>query len=149
MGMTVAHDEIIAMCRILGVPGKFVYAIHPDSFNRLQKLVGTKRIVHEKDVVFEDNTTVPLDGSDFISVWLSYDTKDVCYYVDVKHSDVKGTNATLLMVAIGVIAGLVDFIENPLKHKGAYSVLDLNNDNLLKIVSSYMEIKKIEVPKSK
>lgn len=148
MGMTVAHDEIIAMCRILEVPGKFVYAIHPDSFNRLQKLVGPDRVVRERDVVFEDNTTVPLDGSDCIGVWLMYESEDVCYYTDVKHSSAKGTNATLLMVAIGVVASLIDFLETPLKHKGAYSVLDLNNDNLLKIVSNYMEIKKIRVPKA-
>jgi homospermidine synthase len=142
IGMTVAHDEIIAMCRILEVPGKFIYAIHPKSFTRLQGLVGTGRQVSEKDVVFEDNTTVPLDGSDCIGVWLIYDEQSVCYHSDVKHSSVKGTNATLFMVAVGVIAGLIDSIENPLEHKGAYSVLDLNNENILRIVSEYMEVKK-------
>jgi homospermidine synthase len=149
LGMTVAHDEIIAMCRLLEVPGKFIYAIHPDSFNRLQKLVGLNRIIHEKDVVFEDNITVPLDGSDFISAWLVYDSKSVCYYVDVEHRSVKGTNATLLMVAIGAIATLVDSVDNPIKYKGVYSILDLNTDDLLKIVSNYMEIKKLEVKKPK
>ncbi|MEN9621751.1 MAG: hypothetical protein RLZZ67_185 [Candidatus Parcubacteria bacterium] len=143
MGMTVAHDEIIAMCRILEVPGKFIYAIHPDSFNRLQKMVETTRIIEEKNVVFENNTTVPLDGSDCIGVWLNHESQSICYYVEMKHSDVKGTNATLFMVAVGAIAGLVDFVDNPLKQEGTYSVLDLNTDNVLKIVSEYMEIKKI------
>ena len=149
MGMTVAHDEIIAMCRLLEVPGKFVYAIHPESFNRLLKIVGPNREVHEKDILFEDNIAVPLEGSDFISVWLMYDSKNVCYYVDVEHESVKGTNATLLMVAIGAIATLIDSVDNPIKYKGVYSVLDLNTDDLLKIVSSYMEIKKLEVTKAK
>jgi homospermidine synthase len=147
VGMTVAHDEIIAMCNILKVPGKFVYAIHPDSFNRLHKMVGLNRIVHEENVVFEDNIVTPLDGSDFISVWLMYDSKDICYHVEVEHQNVKGTNATLFMVAIGAIAALIDSLDNPLE-KGVYSVLDLNTDNLLKIVSNYMDIKKKEVIKS-
>ncbi len=135
------------MCRILEVPGKFVYAIQPKSLDRLQKLVGEGREVYEKDIVFEDNCLVPLGGSDCIGIWLIYDSKDVCYYVDVKHSDIKGTNATLMMVAIGVLAGLIDFVDNSLRHKGAYSVGHLNTDNFLKIVSNYMEIKMKEVIK--
>lgn len=144
LGMTVSHDEVIAMARLLEIPGKFVYAIHPISLERMLKLVESKKDIEERDIVFEENTSIPLDGSDCVGVWLKYPIKDVCYYLDVKHSSVKGTNATLFMVAVGVIAGLIDFIENPLKENGVYSVLDLNNENFLKIVSRYMEILKYE-----
>jgi len=149
MGMVVAHDEIIAMCRILEVPGKFIYAIHPKSLSRLRKLVGSGREVDEKDIVFENNSLVPLDGSDCIGIWLMYDSKSICYFVDVKHSKIKGTNATLMMVAIGVLAGLIDYVDHSLRHKGTYSVGDLSSENFLKIVSEYMEIKKKEIVKRK
>jgi homospermidine synthase len=142
MGMIVSHDEVIAMSRLLEVPGKFVYAIHPTSLNRLMKLMKMGEEIGEDDLVFEDNTIVALDGSDCVGVWLKYQDKDICYAIDIKHSDIRGTNATLFMVAVGVIAGLVDFIENPLKDHGVYSVLDLNNENFLRVVSKHLKIEK-------
>ena len=142
LGMLVSHDEVIAMSRILEVPGRFIYAIHPLSLARMKKLLKKSKPVSEAEIIFEENTLIPLDGSDCIGVWLKYQNKDVCYYLDVEHSDIKGTSATLFMVAVGVIAGLLDLLENPLLEKGVHSVLDLNNDHFLSITSQHLKIHK-------
>ena len=142
MGMLVSHDEVIAMSRLLEIPGRFIYAIHPVSFDRMKKLLKERKSIDETEVIFEENTTVPLDGSDCIGVWLKYPDKDVCYYIDIKHSEIKGTSATLFIVAVGVVAGLLDLLKNPLLENGVYSVLDLDNDNFLKITSQYIKIQK-------
>lgn len=143
MGMPVSHDEVIAMSRILEIPGRFIYAIHPLSLDRIKKILKEGKPVSEAEMVFEENTLVPLDGSDCIGIWLKYPDKEVCYYIDIKHSEIKGTSATLFMVAVGVVAGLLDMLENPLLENGVYSVLDLNNDNFLTITSQHIKIKKV------
>jgi len=146
MGMLVAHDEIIAMSRILEIPGEFIYAIHPISTDRLQ-ILSKKGKITEDDISYMNNISNPLHGSDFIALWLNYSNKKVCYYLEVDHESIKGTNATLYMVAVGVVAGLIDFIENPPIDKGVLSVFELNNHAFLQIVSRYIPIKKIEILK--
>ncbi|MEI6237951.1 MAG: saccharopine dehydrogenase NADP-binding domain-containing protein [bacterium] len=144
MGMTVSHDEVITMSRVLEVPGKFIYAIHPVSLKRLKDLSDSGLMIGEEQITYLDNVSTPLSGSDFIGVWLNYDDKRVCYYIDVEHASVQGTNATLFLVAVGVVAGLLDFIENKYLEKGVLSVFDLNNKNFLEIVSRHVPIRKYE-----
>ncbi len=149
-GMIVPHDEIIMLSYDLGVPGKFVYAIHEESFARLVDIVhmaGNKREVADHELILEDNVHTPLTGSDCIGAWLCYDDKDVCYYMDVPHENHKGTNATLFLVAVGALAGLLDFMQDTSLEKQVYFVSDLNTDNILKTVARYAEIKKVIVEK--
>lgn len=142
MGMIVAHDEIITMSNQLEIPGKFVYSIHPTSLKRLQDLA-KKGDIEEKDIIFMDNVNLAVEGSDFIGVWLNYHDKRVCYYVEVEHPSVEGSNATLYLVAIGVLAGLLSFIEKPINENGVFSVSILNNDNYIDILSRYITVNKI------
>ena len=142
MGMLVSHDEVITMSRILEIPGRFIYAIHHLSLDRMKKLFKDGKPVNETEIIFEENTLIPLDGSDCICVWLKYPDKDVCYYIDIEHSEIKGTSATLFMVAVGVVAGLLDLLKNPILENGVYSALDLNNDNFLTITSQHIKIQK-------
>lgn len=141
-GMLVPHDEVIAMSRILEIPGRFLYAIHPLSLDRIKKLLKEGKPVNETEIIFEENTSVSLDGSDCIGVWLKYLDKNICYYIDIEHSEIKGTSATLFMVAVGVLAGLLDLLKNPFLENGVYSALDLNNDNFLAITSQHIKIQK-------
>ncbi len=147
-GMIVPHDEIIMLSYDLGVPGKFVYALHEDSFNKLVDLAHLTeggRLVSDDKMILEDNVHTPLTGSDCIGVWLYYDNKSVCYYMDVPHENHKGTNATLFLVAVGALAGLLDFMSNDNLKKGVHFVSDLNTDNILETVAKYAEIKKVVV----
>jgi homospermidine synthase len=144
-GMIVPHDEIIMLSYDLKVPGKFVYALHEDSFNKLidaAHLAANQRDMVEHQMILEDNVHTPLMGSDCIGAWLYYDDKKVCYYMDVPHTNHKGTNATLFLVAVGALAGLLDFMSNPSLTNGVHFVSDLNTDNILSIVSKYAEIQK-------
>jgi homospermidine synthase len=141
-GMLISHDEVITMCRIMEIPGRFIYAIHPLSLERLKRMVEEGKPVTDDDLVFEENTLIPLDGSDCIGVWLRYPDKDVCYYIDVEHASIKGTSATLYLVAVGVVAGMLDLLKNPILSNGVYSALDLNNANFLEITSQHVKIRK-------
>ena len=143
-GMIVPHDEVITMSRILEIPGKFIYAIHPSSLSELVKVSNKKSFVKEEDIDYIDNISEPLLGSDCIGVWLKYVDKNICYFFDVQNSKIHGTNSTLFLVGVGVAAGLIDYIQNPLLENGVYSALELNNENFLKIVSEHVEIKKYE-----
>lgn len=142
-GMVVPHDEIVTMSRSMEIPGKFVYAIHPESLEKLQTLTHMQEKVTEDDLEYLDNIEVPLNGSDCIGVWLIYADKRVCYYIDLKHQDVVGTNATLFLVALGVIAGLVDFVHNPLLERGVLTPIDLNTKVFLDVVSNHVAFAKI------
>ncbi len=146
-GMIVSHDEVITMSRTLEIPGKFIYAIHPASLERILNLVrgGTK--IKEEDVIFLDNVQTPLRGSDMIGVWLYYDNKSVCYYTNLLHSDVTGTNATLHLVAVGFLAGFIDFYINPLLDNGVLTSGDLDNETFLQIVQNHVDFKKIIINK--
>jgi homospermidine synthase len=141
-GMVVPHDEVITLARFLEIPGKFVYAIHPDSLSKLVKIANIKTTVKECDIEYLDNISQPLSGYDYIGVWLKYPNKMVCYYFSVDNSNVEGTNATLFLVGVGVVAGLIDFIQNPFLDNGVYSALELNNENFLKLVSNHVKVKK-------
>lgn len=144
-GMIVPHDEIIMLSYDLKVPGKFVYALHADSFNKLidvAHLAVNQREVAEHQMILEDNVHTPLTGSDCIGVWLYYDDKKVCYYMDIPHINHRGTNATLFLVAVGALAGLLDFMSNPNLTNGVHFVSDLDTDNILAMVSQYAEIQK-------
>ena len=147
-GMIVPHDEIIMLSYDLGVPGKFVYAIHEESFSRLVDMVhmaDNKREVADYELILEDNIHTPLTGSDCIGVWLYYDDKNVCYYMDVPHENHKGTNATLFLVAVGALAGLFDCMQDTSLKKQVHFVSDLSTENILKTVAKYAEIKKVVV----
>lgn len=139
-GMVVPHDEIISMSNILEIPGKFVYAIHPNSLDALEDKYKKGEKITEDDMIFLDNVSQKLSGSDLIGVWLNYDDKRVLYYSEVHHKDIVGTNATLHMVAIGVLAGLLDFIENPLLEKGVLSAHELNNERFMNVVREHMNV---------
>ena len=144
-GMIVPHDEIIMLSYELKVPGKFVYALHEDSFNKLIDVVHLapdQRNVAEHQMILEDNVHTPLAGSDCIGVWLYYDDKKVCYYMDVPHVNHQGTNATLFLVAVGALAGLLDLMSNPKLTNSVHFVSDLDTENILAIVSQYVEIHK-------
>ncbi len=143
LGMLVAHDEIIIMSNQMEIPGKFIYAIHPESLKKLQWLTRSKKNVSEESVrVLRNDDNSRIEGSDFIGVWLNYEHKKVCYHVEMGHPEVKGSNATLYLVAIGVLAGLVTFMEKPVLDRGVFSVSILNNDNYIDIISRYISINK-------
>ncbi len=144
-GMIVPHDEIIMLSYDLKVPGKFVYALHEDSFNKLvdvAHLTEGGRFTASDQMILEDNVHTPLDGSDCIGVWLYYDDKKVCYYMDVPHQEHVGTNATLFLVAVGTLAGLLDLMSDTSLPNGVHFVSDLNTENILKTTSQYAEIHK-------
>ncbi len=146
LGMIVPHDEIISFAHQLEIPGKFIYALHPLSQNRLIELANKKGYskVSEEDIFFADNISTPLLGSDLITFWLSYEDKKVCYYVDVEHQHIKGTSATLFMVAVGVLSGLLTFITKPPLENSTYLAADLDTDIYLENVKKNMNIRCIE-----
>ncbi len=144
-GMIVPHEEILSMSRIMGIPGKFVYAIHPVSLERLEKRLSLSPDICESDVTFLDNINNKVVGSDLIGIWLLYENKKVCYFCETQHKDFDKTNATLFLVAVGVMVGILEFIENPLLENGVFFVQDLNNENFMKIVGEYLEIKKVVI----
>lgn len=142
-GMVVSHDEIITMSRTLEIPGKFVYAIHPSSLRMLLRIIKSGRVPKEEDMIFLDNVDERLSGSDLVGVWLNYDNKKVCYFTEIRHKDILGTNATLYLVAVGFLAGLIDFIINPLLEPGVLNAADLDNKTFLQIVDKYVSFKSI------
>ncbi len=147
LGMLIPHDEVIAMSRMLEIPGKFIYAIPQYSLNKIIEIIKNKKEIKEEDLIYLDNVNHKLTGSDFIGVWLNYDDKDVCYYFDVDHESIVGTNATLYLVAVGVLAGLVDIINNNFLDKGILSASDLNHENFLDVIQKYVQLQKIVIKK--
>lgn len=139
-GMIVPHDEVISLSRVLEVPGKFVYAIHSNSFSLIKEKYNNKGSVTEEDILFYDNVETHLHGSDLVGVWLFYSDRKVCYYIDLDHESVIGTSATLYLVAVGVVAGLITFMESNLLDKGTMISSDLNNEKFLQIVSEHVVI---------
>ena len=140
LGMIVSHDEILSLSQLLGIPGQFVYAIHPLSLKRLRTIHSQYGTVAEAELTMLDNTTIPLDGSDKIGVWLNYTESRVCRWCEVFHKDITGTNATLFMVAVGVLAHLLDFIQTHPRRPGVSNVDGMNTSTLLKMVNKHIRI---------
>ena len=143
LGMIVSHDEIIALSQHFGIPGQFIYAIHPLSLRRLQTIYFERGTVDECDISEIDNTTTHISGSDRIGAWLNYEDRRVCWWCEVLHKNASGTNATLFMVAVGVLAHLLDYIQAHPGKPGVTGVHDLNTTRLLCIVNQYMNINEI------
>lgn len=143
LGMIVTHEEIIALSQHFGIPGKFIYAIHPLSLRRLQAIYSERGTVAESDVAEIDNAATHIYGSDRIGAWLNYDEGRVCWWCEVNHKDAIGKNATLFMVAVGVLALLLDYLQEHPGKSGVTGVHDLNTSRLLRTVKQYMNINEI------
>ena len=72
LGIVVPHEEIIFMAQRFKVPSKFIYAIHPHSFEKLKALYDKNGTVEEDELDYVDNNSCPLNGSDLIGVWFRY-----------------------------------------------------------------------------
>ncbi|MBM9535721.1 hypothetical protein [Desulfobulbus alkaliphilus] len=140
LGMIVPHDEIISLSQYFGIPGQFVYAVHPLSLERLRSIYAARGTVQELELTLLNNIDTPLQGSDTIGVWLKYRDYRVGCWCQVFHKDVIGTNATLYMVAVGVLASLLEFLRTYRSSPGVSSVDDLNTERLLGTVKRYMQI---------
>jgi homospermidine synthase len=138
--MIVPHDEIISLSQYFGIPGQFVYAVHTLSLQRLRTIYADNGTVQESELTLLDNIGTPLLGSDTIGVWLDYTDYRVGCWCQVFHKDVIGTNATLFMVAVGVLASLLEFLQAYPSMPGVSSVEDLNTERLLGTVKRYMQI---------
>lgn len=149
LGIVVPHEEIIFMAHRFKVPSRFIYAIHPNSFEKLKELYDKNGTVKENELDYIENNSCPLNGSDLIGVWLRYPDKSICQYCEMENEKIRGANATQYMVAIGVIVGLREFITNPIRQHGVYHVHDLHNGRFMDWVAKYLAILTIEVPSSR
>jgi len=105
-GFLVLHEENITVGRALGLPSRFIYALHPQTMNYLDERYRQNGTLHEQDIELGDNITQRLDGSDLVGVCLDYPRQRVYYINRLPNSAVIGTNATCAQVAIGIFAAL-------------------------------------------
>jgi homospermidine synthase len=123
-GCLVIHEENLSVSQKYDLPSKFIYAVHPQTMEKLLRTYKKEKNVHRKDLELADNINTVLDGSDNIGVLLQYPNKKVYYFNTVANTSVIGTSATYTQVAVGVFAALFVLLFDKLK-KGTYFVEDL------------------------
>ncbi|MBM3858214.1 MAG: hypothetical protein FJ395_01040 [Verrucomicrobia bacterium] len=111
----VLHEENLTVGRTLGVPSRFLYAIHPRTMRHLIARHREKGTLHARDIEQVDNVTERLEGTDFIAVCLEYPRQRVYYVNQFPNSAVLGANATCAQVAVGVFAGVFTLLYDNLK----------------------------------
>ena len=139
MGAIVAHDEIMSLGSKYSIPAQFIYAINQPTLNFLMTKLAKKQIISEDDLVFADNTKVNIIGQDSIGIILSYSNKKIIYSNTMHHANFLGTNATLMQVAIGVLAGLKEILQRNVPHGINYPE-NLIIDSAFDTISNHMKI---------
>ncbi|MFH1024376.1 MAG: saccharopine dehydrogenase NADP-binding domain-containing protein [Planctomycetota bacterium] len=141
-GFLVLHEENLTMGRALGIPSKFLYAIHPRTMRFLvERFRRTGRIL-EGDLELGDNLSIPLAGSDTVGVCLEYPRRRVYYMNRVDNTTIVGTNATCLQVATGIYAALFTLLLDRLPNR-ILSVGDLYESLYKNVLFNNMRVEEI------
>lgn len=105
-GMLVLHEENLTLGHALGVPSKFIYALHPQTMRYLRARYRREGNLELDTLEIGDNLTRRLGGTDLVGVCLHYPRRRVYYVNRMPNDAVIGTNATCAQVAIGIYAAL-------------------------------------------
>lgn len=114
-GFLVLHEENLTLGRAIGVPSRFIYAIHPRTTGYLVERFRKKGTLRESDIETGDNVKRRLSGEDTVGVCLIYPGKRVYYLNTMANAGVQGTNATCAQVALGVYCALFTLLVDRLK----------------------------------
>ena len=125
-GFVVPHEECTTIAYKYNIPSKYIYAFDIDTMKRLVAKYKKVGKITSHDLIFGDNISNILEGSDSIGVLLKYNNKIICFFNSISNQSLTGENATCLQVAIGVFAGLFTLILEKLKPK-LYFPEDLYN----------------------
>lgn len=120
-GYLVLHEENVKLGQKLGASSRYIYAIHPKTMEYLDRLWRRRGRLEIDDLEIGDNTTVPLDGSDTIGVYLDYPDYRIYYLHSLANASVKGSNATCAQVAVGIDAALSALLFEPLSPRIYFS----------------------------
>jgi hypothetical protein len=120
-GFLVLHEENLTVGQVLGVPSRFIYALHPQTMKHLVERHRLQGTLHEHDLELGDNITRRLDGTDLIGVCLDYPRRRVYYVNRMPNSVVIGTNATCAQVAVGIFAALFTLLYDRLEPRVYFS----------------------------
>ncbi|MBI2024629.1 MAG: hypothetical protein HYT03_00870 [Candidatus Harrisonbacteria bacterium] len=137
-GFPILHEENITVGHRLDIPSEFIYAIHPQTIAFMKEKYDEQGTIKVEDLIAGDNVKVPLEGKDFIGVLLRYPDKNVYYHNAIANRDISGTNATYQQVAIGVLVGLLAWLDG-LK-RGVYFTGDLYKSSAPKYLFDNMVV---------
>jgi hypothetical protein len=141
-GFLVLHEENLTLGRVLRVPSRFIYALHPRTMDHLVELHRRNRTLHEHDLELGDNVTRRLDGTDLIGVCLQYPRRRVYYINRLPNGAVLGTNATCAQVAVGIFSGLFTLLYEKLEPR-LYFVGDLHDTLYRRFAFANMRIEQL------
>jgi Saccharopine dehydrogenase NADP binding domain len=120
-GFLVLHEENLTLGRSLGVPSRFIYALHPRTMRYLVDRDRRHGRLREGDLEMGDNLTHRLDGADTIGVCLQYPKRRVYYLNSFTNAALIGTNATCHQVAIGIYCALFTLLYDRLAPRTYFS----------------------------
>ena len=147
-GFLVLHEENLTVGRMLGVPSRFLYAIHPRTMRFLVERFRRQGDVRESDLEMGDNRTQRLQGGDLVGVCLQYSRKRVYYLNQLDNHSLLGTNATCHQVAIGIFCALFTLIYDQPAPR-TYFVEDLADTLYQQLAFANMRVEKFVCGKSK
>lgn len=139
IGMIVAHDEIMSLGSKYKIPAKFIYAINQPTHDYLKNKFALQQQITEQDLNLADNTEITITGQDTIAMILKYADKKVIISNTMHHANFHSTNATLMQVAIGVLTGLKELMQNNLPKRINYPE-DLSIEQTLTTIKNHMTV---------
>lgn len=113
-GMLVMHEENLTLGHSLGIPSKFVYALHPQTMAYLRRRFRQKGGLELDDLEIGDNLQHRLAGTDMVGVCLHYPHRRIYYLNRLPNDAVIGANATCTQVAIGIYSALFTLVYDKL-----------------------------------
>lgn len=138
-GFLVLHEENLTLGRSLGVPSRFIYALHPRTMRYLVDRLRRHGRLREGDLEMGDNLARRLDGTDTVGVCLQYPRRRVYYLNSLSNSALIGTNATCHQVAIGIYCALFTLLYDRLAPR-TYFVCDLYDTLYRRLVFANMRV---------
>jgi hypothetical protein len=138
-GLLVLHEENLTLGRSLGVPSKFIYALHPRTMRYMVERFRRTGDLREGDLELGDNVTHRLTGEDMVGVCLKYPRQRVYYLNRLSNTSLIGTNATCHQVAIGIYCALFTLLYDKVAPQ-AYFVGDLYNTLYRRLLFANMRV---------
>lgn len=138
-GMLVLHEENLTLGELLGVPSKFIYALHPQTMRYLRQRFRRHGRLGLEDIELGDNVTRRLTGTDIVGVCLHYPNRRIYYLNRMPNDAVIGTNATCAQVAVGIYAALFTLIYDQLEPR-IYFTEDLFDKLYRRFVMANMRV---------
>lgn len=138
-GMLVLHEENCTLGETLGVPSRFIYALHPRTMRYLRARLRRDKKLDLSVLELGDNLRQRLTGVDMVGVCLEYPRRRIYYLNRLPNDGLVGSNATCTQVAVGVYAALFTLIYDRLAPR-LYFTEDLYHTLYRRLVFTNLQV---------